>query len=115
MADRTREEIEELATILHHAAERGESGDGYARLGNTVAFKTASALRQLLSATEWKPIETAPGLDGNNRILVWSSKHPPSDQVQIRLADGEFWRREKVGPSHWMPLPLPPFPLIEGE
>jgi len=57
MADLSIKEIEELTTIIHHAAKRGESGDGYARLGNMVAFKAASALRQLLEERRWRPID----------------------------------------------------------
>jgi hypothetical protein len=113
MADLSREEIESIADAIEKWG-----GDDFIDI-NGVTDRASQfamiALRQLLTATEWKPIETAPGLDGNNRILVWSSKHPPDNQVQIRLADGEFWRREKVGPSHWMALPLPPSPHTEGE
>ena len=112
MADMTREEIEDLIRLHLEAAELGTASPLYKKASDFHS-KSAIALRQLLQEREWRPIDTAPGVDGKNRILVWSIKFPPGDQVQIRLADGEWWRQEKAGPTHWMPLPLPPSPSSE--
>lgn len=58
----------------------------------------------------WQPIETAPDAMMGEHILVvdkWGL-------VEVRLADGGFWRHEKrESPdtfylTHWMPLPNPP-------
>lgn len=99
--------IKDIEEIADHIERWG--GDDFMEINGTTfraSVFAASALRHLLNERKWRPIDSAPS-DGE-RILVWSSRYPPSDQVQFRLALGEFWRREKVGPSHWMPLPLPP-------
>ena len=65
---------------------------------------------------EWQPIETAPDVEADlsKRVLTYS----PVRGVELRLADGAWWRmRTKEGstghPTHWMPLPPPP--TGEGE
>src|SRR5690606_30158484 len=52
----------------------------------------------------WLPIETAPA-DGR-MILVYEARS--ADPIHLRSADGDWWRKQGVGPSHWMPLPTPP-------
>jgi hypothetical protein len=55
--------------------------------------------------SEWQPISTAPKVDGENKIIVYH----PKFGVEVRLADGEWWRMEATcSPTHWMPLPEPP-------
>lgn len=56
---------------------------------------------------EWHPIETAPAANEayDRRILVYDPRL--KDPVEIRLADGDWWRHGN-GPTHWMPLPSPP-------
>jgi len=66
------------------------------------AERYAKELEARLAEREWRPIETAPN---TGHILVIGGPH---EAVTIRPADGDFWRREKVGPTHWMPLPEPP-------
>ena len=56
----------------------------------------------------WQPIETAPNMSQENKILVFCR-----GKVDIQFADGDWWRREKINenkaiPTHWMPLPEPP-------
>ena len=55
---------------------------------------------------EWRPIETSPK-DGQ-RVLVFDPRRGRVMGVEIRQADGEWWRMNKLGPTHWMPLPQPP-------
>ena len=57
----------------------------------------------------WQPIETAPAT--GERILVFNAKY--RDTVSICKADGDFWRRERLGPTHWMPLPAPPTSVLQ--
>src|SRR5690606_24637963 len=52
----------------------------------------------------WLPIETAPA-DGR-MILVYEARS--ADPIHLRPADGDWWRKQGVGPSHWMPLPASP-------
>jgi hypothetical protein len=105
----TIKDIEELATIIHHAAERGESGDGYARLGNTVAFRAASALRQLLEERRWRPLAEAK-TDGSP-MLVYAPAREGLSAMQSVCAyhpDAGFCIDELREPTHFMELPAAP-------
>lgn len=63
--------------------------------------------RSILSAKSeaggWRPIETAP--DDGRDILTWSHSR---NRIEVRSADGEYWRTQKVGPKLWYPLPSAP-------
>jgi hypothetical protein len=109
-------EIEELVTMLREAAERGEKGDGYARIGNTRAFEAATALRQLLEERQWKPIESAPK---DKEILAlareWEDGKRPILLRWFKYNGLEAWRdfeNESLNPTHYM---LPHLPPEEGE
>jgi hypothetical protein len=108
MADLTREEIEELIIALQGVVEDGEEHLDFER----VHRDSLRALRQLLSATEWKPIDEAP----NKKLLLYA---PPERLYENPVGlNGEYKARrpaEYTWATHWMPLPLPPSPLIEGE
>lgn len=60
----------------------------------------------------WRPIETAPGT--GVPIIVFDPREDGHAQISIRGADGYFWRRERVGPTHWRPLPTPPAESPKG-
>ena len=57
----------------------------------------------------WQPIETAPR-DGTE-ILIWE-KEFEAFSVGCFLGDEPFWYgftyKDRVNPTHWMPLPEPP-------
>ncbi len=50
----------------------------------------------------WRDIESAPSRDG-----TWVLVHSPKIGIEMRLADGDWWRKYG-GPTKWMHLPLPP-------
>jgi hypothetical protein len=146
MADLSREQIEErIQTALNlmqelgfpaNVNDEGFCGCGECRnclvnMAHNSLDELTEALRQLLSATEWKPIETAPR-DGTP-ILLWAPdyfENDPhadvgewSDRVGAwssevgMMEDGPIGDDPDLcnGPDNWMPLPLPPSPLTEGE
>jgi hypothetical protein len=54
----------------------------------------------------WQPIETAP--NGFVQILTYDPRGMVETRIEIKGADGDWWRSNKTGPTHWMPLPSPP-------
>ncbi len=63
-----------------------------------------AALPELLKALEWQPIDTAPNTGEPIIIFNPHNKQP----IEIRPADGEWWRNPISGsctPTHWRPLP----------
>lgn len=72
--------------------------------------KAIAALTSALEADRWRPIETAP--DDGSRILVFDPRLIEAHRVEIRGADGGFWRWNAstggTNPTHWCPLPPPP-------
>ena len=79
------------------------------------ADKSVSAppLQSGFGREAWQPIQTAPN-DGR-QILTYDTRNKPEAAVCLRHSDGDFWRREKVGPTHWMALPAPPQQDATGE
>lgn len=60
--------------------------------------------------TGWQPIETAP--EDGRQVIVYGGT-VLGEKVEMRGADGGWWRLcKKQGyhsiPTHWMPLPEPP-------
>jgi hypothetical protein len=103
--------IKDIWRIVHALEYEPQSFDGYARIGNVTIEKAATALRQLLKATEWQPIETAPK-DGTE-ILVWNGEsvnHVWFEEGQWRLfrlkgSHGEHLYYLETPPTKWMRLP----------
>ena len=92
-----------ISAVGKYALEKGEGwriGEGAEIMDAYQAALTTSKPEQ----SGWQPIETAPA-DGR-MILVYEARsaHP----IHLRSADGDWWRKQGVGPSHWMPLPTPP-------
>ena len=70
----------------------------------------AGDLLELLDATEWRPIATAPADERD--VDTWC----PRRGIVRRIADGDWWRAHVLSgavPTHWRPLPEPP-PGAEG-
>lgn len=61
---------------------------------------------------KWRTIDSAPD-DGN--VLVFGGRH---SKVELVAADGSYWRMNKGNvkaiPTHWMPLPKPPYCLEDA-
>jgi hypothetical protein len=71
------------------------------------AFRRALADASLSSSIGeqgWRTIDSAPNSD--EFILTFDARDP--NPIRIRKADAEWWRVEKCGPTHWMPLPSAP-------
>ena len=71
--------------------------------GDSVTFIRADLVPQ------WLPIETAPKYDGNGHpwILVYNAM---AKIVEMKIADGDWWRKmgKDCPHTHWQPLPNPP-------
>jgi hypothetical protein len=68
--------------------------------------------------SEWQPIETAP--KENRDVLVCEDGIGKPVRVAFwDKARGGVWSmwpgRERIYPTHWMPLPAPPVSRIRGE
>ena len=130
MADLT--EIEDLIEQLEAPIDWAHFvRDDHAMDYQELHMRAASALRQLLSATEWRDIKTAPK-DGTP-ILLWAPDYFEDNPHAVvgewcdrvgawssevgMMEDGPIGDDPELcnGPSHWMPLPLPPSPDTEGE
>lgn len=75
-----------------------------------VSVKAADLL-ELLDATEWSPIKTAPA-DGSRILVAGGVISKRAENIRLVLADGDWWRKH-IGespsiPTHWRPLPDPP-------
>ena len=77
-------------------------------LKNEDARALATILRE--AAEGWRPIASAPD-DGR---LIWTLRKG-FVEAELRQADGQFWRRERVGPDFWLPCNLPAPPAEEGK
>jgi hypothetical protein len=129
MPDLTREQIEKLITELEAEAAHHQRILVTEPLEEFTAWRAAQALRQLLTATEWKPLDTAP-LDGT-LVDLWVRLKPGSFEKRIpecswgwiRKWNGEEYQgwiglghmHEERIPLAWRPYPLPPSPDTEGE
>jgi thioesterase domain-containing protein len=124
MADLNIAEIEELVERLERRrkahqffAERVtvETGKKAHSEASDDFEEAASALRQLLSATEWKPIETQQFYEEREAMKALRGK------LSKRATSSEFneWMAreicEYIDALLTKRLPLPPSPLIEGE
>ena len=109
------EEERKLALMF---AQRLDEGAGHAEAQDLIlCFKSftideARALTTILreAAEGWRPIASAPD-DGR---LIWTLRKG-FVEAELRQADGQFWRRERVGPDFWLPCNLPAPPAEEGK
>jgi hypothetical protein len=125
--------IEDLATWAESITEDNPPAMRY-QIAAFDLLRFASALRHLLSATEWKPIDEQvkdgnPWLfyrDGEQFVARWYKNSrewgisAPVDEGEVRVWQSigpRTFAGQIVfdGPTHVKPLPLPPSPLIEGE
>jgi hypothetical protein len=77
-----------------------------AEFNEWMAREVCEYIDHLLQAQTWRPIDTAPA-DGT-LILAYDKRDKPEFAIDLRKSDGDFWRLYECGPTHWMPLPLPP-------
>ncbi len=80
------------------------------------ALKAEAQVETLTRQTRWQPIETAPK-DGTFVLLWWPRWQPRQPTIGRFGIHGiqQWWAPEVLewegdGPTHWMPLPLPPSP-----
>jgi len=113
MGDLTREQIQELVAT---APRQSDVGCGCETCAHA---RTANALRQLLSATEWKPIDEE-AKNGKPHLFICRWKDQvgyAEEQIVLRWEiDGWFdWDSVKLNESIPVAyMPLPPSPA-EGE
>lgn len=129
MGDLTREQIEELAKRLNafadgdvHEARRDalhgqhpEQNDYEIWAG--LMTQASSALHQLLTATEWKPIDAITDKDQVVLMTDGERRWMASLDSHEKYADLRGWLGDDTGDAiGWQPLPpLPPSPVTEGE
>ncbi len=99
----TDDQTERVARAICKKQYEGVDYDVWAELG----YLDREALRESACAAiaampGWRDIESAPRGDG-----TWVLVHSPKTGIEIRLADGDWWRKYG-GPTKWTPLPPPP-------
>ena len=119
MADMTHEEMKALIERLEdfqmdwneNPPPQGSHASRYVELTKDHYVQAATALRQLMAETEWRPIETAPkdgtwilGYAPDWQILTIAHTRLPSRGIRgWYCGDGKF-----MPATHWLPLPEPP-------